>query len=203
MKKSLICIFILFCCISTVSAGFFSFGFGVNALNEIFEVGSEETDPLSNIETYRFGAETRLRILFIEASLSALYGADLENEIAYIDGCATVGLSMNFLNLIRLGLGVGPYFGAREQDGGWVLLYGDSEIGNQSVANNLQQVFDSSTLYYRAHADIRLGRLSVGLTYQVPTDGYTITSDEFLSTLRLLPVWENAKYGASVMFWLF
>jgi hypothetical protein len=52
-----------------------------------------------------------------------LYGADLVNEIAYIDGCATVGLSMNFLNLIKLGLGVGPYFGAKEQDNGWVMLY--------------------------------------------------------------------------------
>jgi hypothetical protein len=200
MKKFLVCVFVILCSISTVFAGFLSFGFGVNALNEIY-AGSEETDPLSDIETYRFGAETRLRLLFIEASVSALYGADLVNEIAYIDGCATVGLSMNFLNLIKLGLGVGPYFGAKEQDNGWVMLYGDPE--NQSIATDVQQVFEYSTLHYRAHADMRLGNLSVGLTYQVPTDGYTITSDEFLSTLRLLPVWEKAKYGASVMFWLF
>jgi len=201
MKKFLVCILVLFFSISTISAGFLSFGFGVNALNEIYEVGSETTDPLSDIETYRFGAETRLRVLFVEASLSALYGADFENEIAFIDGCATVGLSMNFLNLIRLGLGIGPYFGAKEQEGGWVLLYGDNE--NQSIATNVQQVFEYSTLQYRAHADMRLGNLSVGLTYQVPTSGYTINSEEFTSTLKLLPLWEKAKYGASVMFWLF
>lgn len=201
MKKFLVCILVLFFSISTISAGFLSFGFGVNALNEIYEVGSETTDPLSDIETYRFGAETRLRILFVEASLSALYGADFENEIAFIDGCATVGFSMNFLNLIRLGLGIGPYFGAKEQEGGWVLFYGDNE--NQSIATNVQQVLEYSTLQYRAHADMRLGNLSVGLTYQVPTSGYTINSEEFTSTLKLLPLWEKAKYGASVMFWLF
>ncbi len=200
MKKFLAFVMVLFFAISVVSAGLLSFGLGVNALNDVY-AGTDETDPLLDTDSYRFGMEARLGVLFAEASVSALYSPTVTAPGATIEGLATVGLSMNIFNLLHFGLGVGPYFGAREEGGSWILLYGDSDSPQEAA--DLQQVFDNSTIYYRAHADLRLGKISAGVTVQVPSDGYTLSSSGLFSELDLLPVWEKAKYGASVMFWLF
>ncbi len=200
MKKFLAFVMVLFFAVSVVSAGLLSFGFGVNALNDVY-TGAEETDPLLNADSYRFGMETRLGVLFAEASVSALYSPTVTAPGATIEGLATVGLRMNIFNLLHFGLGVGPYFGARQDGGSWVLLYGNSD--DLQEATNLQQVFDGSTIYYRAHADLRFGRISAGVTVQVPSDGYTLSNTGLFNELDLIPVWDRAKYGASVMFWLF
>ena len=72
MKKFLAFVMVLFFAISVVSAGLFSFGLGVNALNDVY-TGTDETDPLLDTDSYRFGMEARLGVLFAEASVSALY----------------------------------------------------------------------------------------------------------------------------------
>jgi hypothetical protein len=200
MKKFLACIMVLFFAVSVVSAGLLSFGFGANALNDVY-TGDEETDSLLNTDSYRFGMEARLGVLFAEASISALYGPEITAPGATIEGLATVGLSMDIFNLLHFGLGVGPYFGARQDGANWILLYGDSDSPQE--ATDLQQILDGSTIYYRAHADLKFGKMSFGVTVQVPSDGYTLTSTGLFSELDLLPVWDKAKYGASVLFWLF
>jgi hypothetical protein len=196
MKRLLALVMVLALTVSMVSAGLLSLGLGGYALNDSYTGGSGSGGDLSDFGAYRIGAEVRAGVLFAEASVSALYNNQASAE-AIFEGLATIGLDINIFNILHFGLGVGPYFGIGETSQGLALFYGD--VGDLSPASNLQEILDGSTLYFRAHGDFQLGRLSVGVTYQVPTNGYVLGGNP----LAILPVWESARYGATAMFWLF
>jgi len=196
MKRMLALVMVLALTVSVVSAGLLSLGVGGFALNDSFTSGSGSGAALADFGAYRIGAEARVGVLFAEASVSALYH-NQESAEAVLEGLATLGFDFNIFNILHFGLGVGPYFGISETTEGFGLLTGDSE--NPSPAANLQEILDGSTVYIRAHGDFQLGKLSVGVTYQVPTSGYVMGGNP----LALLPVWENARYGATAMFWIF
>jgi hypothetical protein len=193
MKRLLALVMVLALTVSVVSAGLLSLGVGGYALSDSFTGGSGSGVDFGS---YRIGAEARVGVLFVEASVSALYN-DHAGADALFEGLATIGLDMSIFNILHFGLGIGPYFGISETPEGFALLYGDS--GDLYPAANLQEIVVGSTVYFRAHGDLQLGKLSVGVTYQVPTNGYVLGGNP----LALLPIWEDARYGATAMFWLF
>lgn len=196
MKRLLALVMVLALTVSMVSAGLLSLGVGGYALNDSYTGGSGSGGDLSDFDAYRIGAEVRAGVLFAEASVSALYNDQVSAE-AIFEGLATIGFDFNIFNILHFGLGIGPYFGMSVMSEGIALLYGD--VGDLSPAANIQDIVDGSTVYFRAHGDLQLGKLSVGVTYQVPTNGYVLGGNP----LAILPVWENARYGATAMFWLF
>ena len=195
MKRLLITIMVLCFAVSAVSAGLISFGFGAHALNTI---PYNNDDPeLGTAEDWQFGGEMRLGVLFAEGSVSGVY--DASNDM--ITGLFTVGTSLSLFDLLHLGVGVGPAFAITFADGdevGW--KYGNSSGSGYTTASDIGGVFDNGLIHYRAHGDMKLGRLSFGLTLQVPSDGYTMADND---VLELMPDWDNAKMGASLLFWLF
>lgn len=175
-------------CFATVaiSAKLISFGFGVHALSP------ENNEDM--IEDWVFGGEVRLKVLFAEGTISALYESDNRTT-----SLVTVGTSMNLFGLLHVGLGMGPAFSLEKTDGEFNWAYMDA---NQAY----QGVFDCSTainqglIHYRAHGDIKIGRISFGMTYQVPTQGYTLNNND---VAKLGPNWDVGWVGTSLLFWLF
>jgi len=195
MKKFLVAVVVLSLASSMLFASLMSFSLGANMLNTT-DYSALTEENLFDPEALRFGAETRLSVLFAEAALSGLYNPT-SNAVAVVDGIATIGIKMSLFNLIHFGVGMGPVFGVSQNTDGLALMYVDD---GAYTADTLEGVINKSEIAYRAHADMKLGRLSFGMTYQVPTDGFTIENS---SPLKLVPQWDNAKLGASVMFWLF
>lgn len=193
MKRLLITTMVLCFAVSAVSAGLISFGFGAHALNTL---PYNNGDPdLGTTEDWQFGGEMRLGILFAEGSVSGVY--DASNDM--ITGLFTVGTSLSLFDLLHLGVGVGPAFAVTMADGEVDWAYMDRS-GSTYPASDIGGVFDNGLIHYRAHGDMKLGRLSFGLTLQVPSDGYTMADN---NVLELMPDWDNAKMGASLLFWLF
>jgi hypothetical protein len=179
--------------VSAVSAGLISFSFGAHALNTL--PYNNESPELGTAEDWQFGGEMRLGVLFAEGSVSGVY--DASNDM--ITGLITVGTSLSVFDLLHLGVGVGPAFAVTMADGEVDWAYMD-DSGSTYPASDIGGVFDNGLIHYRAHGDMKLGRLSFGLTLQVPSDGYTMENND---VLKLMPDWDNAKMGASLLFWLF
>lgn len=193
MKRLLITIMVLCFAVSAVSAGLISFSFGAHALNTL--PYNNEAPELGTAEDWQFGGEMRLGVLFAEGSVSGVY--DASNDM--ITGLVTVGTSLSIFDLLHLGVGVGPAFAVTMADGEVDWAYMD-DSGSTYPASDIGGVIDNGLIHYRAHGDMKLGRLSFGLTLQVPSDGYTMANND---VLKLMPDWDNAKMGASLLFWLF
>lgn len=193
MKRFLVVVMLTAFAVSAVSAGLISFGIGVNALNTIPTDG--ETVEIGTLEDWNFGAEMRLGVLFLEAGVSGRFTGNNQFK-----GLVTAGTSMSLFDLLHVGIGAGPAMGIKDTNGeiGW--FYTD-ENGSEAVAgNDLAKAFRNGLLHYRAHGDLKLGRLSFGVTYEVPSSGYTLENND---VLEIGPQWDKALVGASVLFWLF
>ncbi len=193
MKRLLVVIMILSFAVSMVSAGLISFGFGAQAVNtqpvgELTEVGS--------LEDWNFGAEARLSVLFLESTVSGHFPS--ENNF---DGLVTAGMRLSLFGLLHVGVGAGPAMGLQLDDGGALAwTYRDSSGSTAIAAGNLSEAFTEGLFHYRAHADVKFGRLSFGITYTLPSQGYTIANESYLD---LIPSWDDARFGTSVLFWIF
>ena len=193
MKKTLAIATILVFSLSVVSAGFLSFGFGVHALPSI-----PTTQPVEDVsfEDWMFGGEVRLGLLFAEASASGVYDYSSERLTALV----TVGTSMSLFDLVHLGVGFGPAFGIDMAGGAVNWSSMNTDGASYTGREDLGTTIDNGLVHYRAHTDVKIGRISAGLTYQVPSSGYTLANNDVLA---LTPDWNAAKIGASLMFWLF
>lgn len=192
MKRILVVVMVLSFAISIASAGLISFGFGAHALNSNPFV--DNTFVPGTVEDWDFGAEMRLRVLFLEAQVNGQYTPSDQ-----VEGLVTVGTSMSLFDLVHLGVSVGPSFGLEITDGGEIgwLKMGDGPAEN---TNDLGEVLKGGLLHYRAHGDVKLGRISFGFTYQVPSKGYTVENDD---VLKIGPDWDQALVGTTLLFWLF
>lgn len=192
MKKILMMAAILFLSVSMLSASLISFGFGANMKDPV--PFNEETG-LSPIDNWMFGGEIRLGVLFAEASASALYDATNDR----ISGLLTFGTSLSLFDLVHLGVGAGPAVGIDMAGGAVDWAYMNS-TGTYVGSEDLGSALDAGLVHYRIHGDVKIGRISAGLTYLVPSDGYTVTDND---PLALIPDWDAATVGASLLFWLF
>lgn len=191
MKRMLVVIMIFSFAVSVVSAGLISFGFGAHALDT--RPFPNESDEIGSIEDWNFGAEMRLGVLFLEATVLGRFTGEERME-----GLVTVGTSLSLFDLLHLGVGAGPAFGLAHDGSriGWLKM---APEGEKSI-NDIGAVLHGGLINYRVHGDIKFGRISVGATYQVPSKGYSLENNEMLD---LVPDWDRGNLGASVLFWLF
>ena len=173
MKKVWILLIVLAVLVpAAVSASPFGLSLGVTGLysdtfgqiSKAMEAG--DYDGFSNIDNYRFGADLRIKLLLAEIDAVAMFGS--EDGATNISMLTTAGLSFDLFGLLRIGAGVGPRFTVNiESDGSmWVK---DSN-GNQVDLENAGEAFLKSPLAYRLTADLKLGKILLGLNYTLDTN---------------------------------
>jgi hypothetical protein len=188
MKRLLVIIIVLSFAVSGISAGLISFGFGAQGVN------SQPISAESAFEDWTYGAEMRLGVLFLEGSLNGRFTSESE-----FTGLVTVGTNLSLFGLLHIGVGVGPELGLQFPEGeiGW--FYRDDN-GFKQPSNDILEMFNNGLVHYRAHADVKFGRFSWGLSYEVPSSGFTFSNEDYLS---MVPHWDQAQFGTSLLFWLF
>lgn len=193
MKRVLVVIMILVFTVQAITAGLISFGFGAHALNTIPVV--DDVVDMGTAEDWKFGAEMRLGVLFLDAGINGQF-----TSADRFDGLVTFGTSLSIFDLLHLGVGAGPAFALAKTDAGEIGWIQIDEDGVSHNSNDFTQVFNEGLLHYRVHGDLKLGRFSLGVTYQVPSMGYTLQNEKVLG---LRPDWDQALIGTSLLFWLF
>ncbi len=201
MKKTLIAAAIIILIVpAMLSAKLMSFSAGVTGQYKIpVDAQTLEWDEsMGDIENYQFGADIRTRILFAEVDAMALLG-NTQDELT-LDGVVTGGLSLDLLGLVRVGLGLGPRVIATFPSGGTpTFIFKDgTEIGE-----DFQEAIMQTPLTWRATADIKLGKILVGLNYTVDSNDFSLDSNNYTDLLPGTDQWESGRIGASVLFTLF
>ena len=156
-------------------------------------------EELGKIENYAFGADIRLKILLAEIDLVGMFGKETVNLIDYtsISVLTSAGISLDILNIARLGFGMGPRFNVLiDSDGNAALK--DSTGNDVDSLDGFGDAFIKSPVAYRATADIKLGSMMLGLNYTVDTS-YTFENWERVQDLFDAPL-NSGKVGVSFLF---
>ena len=159
------------------------------------------TDSLSKIENYAFGADVRLKILLAEIDLVGMFGTyhDIatNTDFTSISVLTSAGISLDILNVARVGFGMGPRFN--------VLIDGDGNAnllssGGASVEDmdGFGEAFINSPVAYRATVDFKIGKMMLGLNYTVDT-AYTFKEWQDVQNLFDAPL-DTGKVGISFLF---
>jgi len=182
-----------------LSASAISFGIGNYARSSILVEKDFPVDEIFNPPNYRFGTDMRLQVFFTELAMTGVFS----NSNYWLDGMITIGLNTPLFGFLDVGIGIGPYYGCYfEQDE--ALLYrhfidpDDPEAWWYHEVDSFGEVLSDSVVGYRAHADLRLGRLSFGISLDVPSYGYTFSST---TADDIEPNFDKARIGASAMYW--
>ena len=201
MKKTVCLILFLSILVTSVSSDPISLGFGnlLRHRESIYDGIPEDTlfDPPS----YRFGAEARFQLFFVETTMNGVFG----DNNHWLDGMITLGIRTPFLGIFDIGLGFGPYYGMSFTDGEaltFIHFIHDEypESWYYRVVDTFGEVFTDSVMGYRLHVDAHLGKISVGVAVDAPTVGYTFANND---SELLGPNMEKARAGVTALFWLF
>jgi hypothetical protein len=209
MKKTLL---VLVVALLLVPAGLFAslFNLSLGATAQytgVFDASQVEEfdwEQLADVANYGFGADVRVKVLFAEVGISALYSQGFVETTAYtgeaykLSGIVTGGLSLDLLGLVRIGLGMGPRVNAVFNDAGQAFFWSNGT--ELTEGTDFEEFFMNAPMTYRATADIKLGNILVGLNYTVDSTGFTFGN---MYTLGLAPDFTNGRIGASVLFTLF
>lgn len=202
MKRLSIVLLVLFVLVpATLSASMINLSLGATAVyGESFGAIAEATsyDGFSNIDNYRFGADLRLRILLAEIDAVAMFGK--QDEYTDISMLATAGISLDLLDIIRIGAGIGPRFNILVGAGGELAV---KDVNGDTIENidSAGEAFLKSPLAYRLTADIKLGNILVGLNYTLDTE-YTFENyDQFDKIFA--PKFDDGAVGISVLYSFF
>ena len=194
MKRLIFTSMLLFLSLNiVVAARPFSFGIGFIGESKDFSENIEVSD--FNISDYKMGAEARLKVAFVEGSVSAL----LDEDNSAIETLFTFGLNLNIFKVFDLALGVGPKFSynfTEDRDPYWSRSDNQNSYGE---VGSFGEAFKEGIFHYRAHTDFVLGPLSAGLYWSVPTQGFSFCSNNFS---QFLPEWDQLKMGISLMLYL-
>lgn len=151
----------------SLSAEVLDFSIGATAqYNLDFEGASSSTsEDFFDFDNYSFGAEARLKFLLLEVSDMALVGT--ENDGWQVTNLMTAGLSFDLLNLIRVGVGLGPEFLINIDENGNLTNENDEEF-------NFGDMFMQSNCTYKANVDFLLGGITLSANYTIPSQGFNI-----------------------------
>ena len=208
MKKRFLVSLIVVCVLipATLSAAMVNLSIGATArYDKSFEEVQAFIDndtyakELGKIENYAFGADVRLKILLAEIDLVGMFGKETVNSIDYtsISVLTSAGISLDILNIARLGFGMGPRFNVLiDSDGNAALK--DSTGNDVDSLDGFGDAFIKSPVAYRATADIKLGSMMLGLNYTVDTS-YTFENWERVQDLFDAPL-NSGKVGVSFLF---
>ena len=209
MKKTLL---VLVVALLLVPAGLFAslFNLSLGATAQYTQAfDATQTDEfdweqLADVANYGFGADVRVKVLFAEVGISALYSQGYVETLQYtgdaysLSGIVTGGVSLDLLGLVRVGLGMGPRLNAIfDENGQGYFWSNETEL---SESTDFEEFFMNAPMTYRATADLKLGNILVGINYTVDSLGFTF---ENMDTLKLAPDFSNGRIGASVLFTLF
>lgn len=202
MKKMILALaIVVFLVPAMLSAGLVNLSVGATAQYgqpfDVLEDDIEWTEDMGNIENYTFGAEMRARVLFAEVNTMALYGSDAEDLT--FSGVVTGGLSLDLLGLVRVGLGLGPRVTAVFPEGGDPEFYAEGVL----LGEDFEEALMNTPLTWRATADVKLGKILVGLNYTINSNGFTLESSDYTKLLPASSAWENGRIGASVLYTIF
>jgi hypothetical protein len=183
----------------SLSAEVLDFSVGVTAQYKMAADVAQDssTEDLLNVDNYRFGAEARVKFLLIEAADTALIGPTAEG--VEVTNLMTAGLSLDLMNLVRLGVGLGPEFTMFIDDSGNVTTP-NGEGGTDPF--NFADVFMKSNCTYKVNADILLGGLTLSANYTVPSVGFNIDNivENGFDVNDLAPQdFDNGRFGISVL----
>ncbi len=197
MNKKFLGLVLVLCLIVPVglSAEVLDFSIGGTAQYQMSAESSTSstTDDIFNVENYKFGAEARVKFLLVEASDIALIGP---TETGYqVSNLMTAGVSLDLLNLVRLGVGLGPEFVVNFNDDSSVTdVNGDDFV--------FSDIFMTSNCTYKANVDFLLGGLTVSANYTVPSQGFNIQNivDGNFTSDDLAPVdLADGRFGVAVL----
>ena len=163
--------------------------YGVAAGN----VGDEVGEQLVDLENYRFGAEARVKLLILEATDIALFGPT--DDGWEVSNLMTVGLSFDLLNLVRLGVALGPEFIVNFNDDATITDTDGDEF-------DFADIFMKANCTYKVNADILLGGITLSANYTVPSKGFNIQNivDGGFTADSLSPeAFEDGRFGISVL----
>lgn len=202
MKKMILALaIVVFLVPAMLSAGLVNLSVGATAQYgqpfDVLEDDIEWTEDMGNIENYTFGAEMRARVLFAEVNTMALYGSDAEDLT--FSGVVTGGLSLDLLGLVRVGLGLGPRVTAVFPEGGDPEFYAEGV----PLGEDFEEALMNTPLTWRATADVKLGKILVGLNYTINSNGFTLETSDYTKLLPASSAWENGRIGASVLYTIF
>ncbi|MDD4011524.1 MAG: hypothetical protein PHI83_05220 [Sphaerochaetaceae bacterium] len=195
MKKLLAALLLAAILPAVAFAGLIDVGFGTNI--STVQTVSETFEGFDAVKL-GFGPEARLKIFFIELNAKAVLNANQE-DVLMLHG--TVGASLCLeAGPFRIGVGAqseGIVFGSMNGE-----LIGPNFISSQDFERSIFENFNDTYLYLRANADIKLGRLLLGVDYIVPTD-FLFGAAEKDFSLLLPQDWAAGKLSISLLYCLF
>ncbi len=207
MKKRFLVALIVVCVLlpATLSAAMVGLSIGATAqYNKSFaEIqtsidNNNLSDELAKIENYAFGADVRLKLLLAEVDLVGMFGTKTVGPKDYtqISVLTSVGISLDILNVARVGFGMGPRFNVLIDDSGNAVIEDSTGNGVDSL-DGFGDAFINSPVAYRATVDFNLGGMMLGLNYTVDT-AYTFKNAEKVQDLFDAP--DSGKVGVSFLF---
>ncbi len=208
MKKRFLVLLIVVCVLlpATLSAALVDLSIGATArydksFAEVQTSIDDETygDELAKIENYAFGADVRVKLLLAEVDLVGMFGNKTISGVDYttISVLTSAGISLDILNIARLGFGMGPRFNVMIDPDGNTVIEDSSGTGVDSM-DGFSEAFINSPVAYRATADFKLGNMMVGLNYTVDT-AYTFNNAADVQNLFDAPL-DSGKVGVSFLF---
>ncbi|HAF86429.1 MAG TPA: hypothetical protein DCG32_08750 [Sphaerochaeta sp.] len=208
MKKRFLVLLIVVCVLlpATLSAALVDLSIGATArydksFAEVQTSIDDETygDELAKIENYAFGADVRVKLLLAEVDLVGMFGNKTISGVDYttISVLTSAGISLDILNIARLGFGMGPRFNVMIDPDGNTVIEDSSGTGVDSM-DRFSEAFINSPVAYRATADFKLGNMMVGLNYTVDT-AYTFNNAADVQNLFDAPL-DSGKVGVSFLF---
>ena len=122
------------------------------------------------------------------------------DSVDTLSSLVTAGVSLDLLGLVRIGLGLGPR--VRVEFGDDVVFY-DADGGELLDAENYGDALMESDLTWRATADVKLGKILIGLNYTVDSNGFTADNSDFTKLLPGESQWNSGRIGVSALFTIF
>ncbi len=208
MKKRFLVLLIVVCVLlpATLSAALLDLSIGATArydksFAEIQTSIDNETytDELADIGNYAFGADVRLKLLLAEVDLVGMFGSKTVDSVDYttISVLTSAGISLDILNIARLGFGMGPRFNVMIDADGNTVIEDSNGTGVDSM-DGFGEAFINSPVAYRATVDFNLGGMMLGLNYTVDT-AYTFNEWQNVQDLFDAPL-DSGKVGVSFLF---
>ena len=204
MKKRFLVVLIVVAVLipATLSAGMINLSIGATArYDKDFDAISTSIDDGSfgdealKLENYAFGADVRLKIALAEIDLVGMFGSAPGDYIT-ISVLTSAGISLDILNIARLGIGMGPRFNVLIDKNGNATVKDENNV--DVTVDNFGDVFIKSPVAYRATLDFNIGNMMLGLNYTVDTT-YTFENWQEIQDLFDAPL-GRGKVGLSFLF---
>lgn len=182
-----------------LSASILSFGIGNYARSSTLIDNGFPADEILNPPNYSFGSDLRVQLFFTELAMTGTFAGDN----IWLDGIVTIGFNTSIFGFLDIGFGMGPYYAYLFRDDEVLTLRhyirpDDPGAWWYYQVDSFGEVITDSVVGYRAHADMRLGNLSFGISLDVPSYGYTFSST---TADDIEPNFDKARIGASAMYW--